>query len=159
FLHGLVAIFIAAAMAGLQSSMCNVSLQNLAGLLSTSETRARNFANYSLASSSGNLLGPLIAGFSLDHTSHALAPAMIALINVIPLAILAVRRGAMRGGPRRDTHGPHVSIFSLMRQPGMPSTLASSSLQVTGHNIYQYYMPVYAHSIGLSASIIGVVLA
>ncbi len=159
FVHGLIAAFMAAVMVGFQASTCNVSLQNLAGLLSTPETRARNFANYSLVSSAGNLFGPLVAGFSLDHTSHALAPAMIALLNVIPLLILTLRRGSMRGGSRKPPPGQGASIFALMRQPGVGSVLASSSLQVSGNNIYQFYMPVYTHSIGLSASTIGVVLA
>src|SRR5262245_45886205 len=71
FLPGFVAIFIAAAMLGSSTAIYNVSLQNLVGLLSTPETRARNFSNYSLTASVSSFLGPLIAGFSIDHAGHA----------------------------------------------------------------------------------------
>lgn len=50
-------------------------------------------------------------------------------------------------------------VAGLISQPGIYKVLAIGSLLNTGHSIYQYYMPVYAHSIGLSASAIGVILA
>ena len=37
--------------------------------------------------------------------------------------------------------------------------LATSSLLHVGRDLYQFYMPVYTHAIGLSASAIGIVLA
>ena len=38
-------------------------------------------------------------------------------------------------------------------------TLATGSLQNAADSLYQFYMPVYTHAIGLSASVIGIVLA
>jgi MFS family permease len=159
FVPGLPAAFLAAVLVGLQSATCNVSLQNLAGLLSTPENRARNFSNYSLAAAAANLLGPLVAGFSIDHSSHAAACVVVASINLIPIVILVVRRGAMRGGVRKAAHASGGGIRSMLSQPGISKVLASSSLQVTGNHLYQFYMPVYAHAVGLSASVIGIVLA
>ena len=46
FAPGLPAFFIAAALIGLQSANCNVSLQNLVGQLSNAGNRTRNFSNY-----------------------------------------------------------------------------------------------------------------
>jgi MFS family permease len=37
--------------------------------------------------------------------------------------------------------------------------MATSSLVITGIVLFQFYMPIYGHSLGLSASVIGVVLA
>jgi predicted MFS family arabinose efflux permease len=47
----------------------------------------------------------------------------------------------------------------MLTDPAVRRTLITGSLLSAGLNMYQIYMPVYAHSIGLSASAIGVILA
>ena len=47
----------------------------------------------------------------------------------------------------------------MLRARGVGRTLATSSLLQSGQDLFQFYVPVYAHGIGLSASAIGVVLA
>ena len=42
---------------------------------------------------------------------------------------------------------------------GLWKLLVTSSLVVTGIALFQFYMPIYGHGIGLSASAIGIVLA
>ena len=42
---------------------------------------------------------------------------------------------------------------------GLWKVLVTSSLVMTGISLFQFYMPIYGHGIGLSASAIGVVLA
>src|SRR5262249_2170571 len=81
-----VAIFIAAAMIGASNAIYNVSLQNQVGLLSTPETRARNFSNYSLTTSISNFVGPLLAGFSIDHFGHSNTCLYLSMFTLIPVA-------------------------------------------------------------------------
>ncbi len=47
----------------------------------------------------------------------------------------------------------------MLATKGVGKTLATSSLLQTGQDLFQFYLPVYAHGVGLSASAIGVVLA
>jgi predicted MFS family arabinose efflux permease len=47
----------------------------------------------------------------------------------------------------------------MMTERGMLRMLTTSSLHISGNYLYQFYMPVYAHAVGLSASAIGIVLA
>ena len=47
----------------------------------------------------------------------------------------------------------------MLTAPGVPRVLATGSLQNTGDGLYQFYMPVYTHAIGLSPSVIGIILA
>jgi hypothetical protein len=42
---------------------------------------------------------------------------------------------------------------------GLWRVLATSSLLMTGVDLFQFYMPIHGHDIGISASAIGVVLA
>jgi predicted MFS family arabinose efflux permease len=50
-------------------------------------------------------------------------------------------------------------IRDMLSTQGVSRTLATSSLLQSGQDLFQFYLPVYAHGIGLPASIIGVVLA
>ncbi|HEX6007952.1 MAG TPA: MFS transporter, partial [Burkholderiales bacterium] len=71
FAPGLPALYASAAMIGASHVFYNVSVQNLVGALSGTAERTRNFTNYGLVMAAGGFLGPLIAGFSIDHFGHA----------------------------------------------------------------------------------------
>jgi predicted MFS family arabinose efflux permease len=105
-----------------------------------------------------NFVGPLIAGFSIDHSGHALACLYLALLTLVPLAMLSAKIQAIPGGTRTVEHASG-GLRDMLANPGIRRTLATSSLMHTGQDLFQFYLPVYAHGIGLSASIIGIVLA
>ena len=71
FSPGLPALYASAALIGASHVFYNVSVQNLVGALSGVDERTRNFTNYGLVMAAGGFLGPLIAGFSIDHFGHA----------------------------------------------------------------------------------------
>lgn len=158
FVEALPAVFVAAAMMGFSISIYNVSIQNLVGLLSNSENRAQHFSNNSLVGSLTNFAGPIIAGFSVEHSGHTAACLYIALITLLPLVTLAIWGNVLPKGTPRVKH-TGKGIRSLLLAPGVPRTLATGSLQNTGDSLYQFYMPVYLHAIGLAPSTIGIVLS
>ena len=158
FIPGLHAVFIAAALIGASSAIYVVSLQNLVGLLSTERDRPRNFSNFSLMMAVSNFVGPLLAGFSIDHSGHARSCLYLALLTLVPLAILLRRGRGIPGGTRTVEHASG-GLRDMLAHRGVRKTLATSSLMHTGQDLFQFYLPVYAHAIGLSASMIGVVLA
>ena len=158
FWPGMTAIFIAAAANGLSLSIYNVSLQNVVGLLSTPQNRTQSFSNYSLTNSVGALAGPLIAGFSIEQLGHQNSCIPLALVALMPLCMLAIWGGRLpRGRGRVKDEGG--GIRDMLAAKGVSRTLATSSLLQTGQDLFQFYLPVYAHGVGLSASAIGVVLA
>ena len=158
FFAGLPAIFVAAATNGLSLAIYNVSLQNVVGLLSTPQNRTQSFSNYSLTNSVGSLAGPLIAGFSIEHLGGTASSLPLALLALMPLAMLIVWGGGLPKGTGR-VREEGGGIRDMLATKGVGKTLATSSLLQTGQDLFQFYLPVYAHGIGLSASAIGVVLA
>ena len=157
-------VLAAALLYGLSQMFFIVPSQNLIGLLSTSETRARNFANQSLTISAGNFAGPMLAGWAVDHFSAGQSSLIVAVVAGVPLLLLLARRGALepeghefvrkhRGGA--TTGG----AAALLKQADVRRTLYTSCVLVVGANLYNFYMPVYAHSVGVSATLIGVVMA
>ena len=157
FAPGLPAILAAGVLSGLSMSFCNVCLQNLVGILSTQANRTRNFSNYTLANSLSAFTGPLIAGFSIDHAGLGNTCLVVIAFAAVPLAMLVLRGHALPRGRRRAR--AKESLWHAVSAPGVWRVLAVSSVGQTGTDLFQFYMPVYAHDAGLSASAIGIVLA
>jgi len=55
--------------------------------------------------------------------------------------------------------GPAGNFKDMLTDPNVRRVLATSSLVQLGIDLFQFYLPIYGHDIGLSASSIGVVLA
>ena len=154
---GMPALFVAAFMNGFAFTFMNVTLQNLVGLQSTPDEQARNFSNFSLALATANFAGPLIIGFSIDHLGYANACLVIVAISLIPVALLVMKRTALP--QTKSKQKPAGNLLEALTKPGVWRVLATSSLVVTGIDMFQFYLPIYAHSIALSASVTGIVLA
>lgn len=172
FLPALPAVLVGGALAGLSQACFNVTLQNLTGLHSTPDSRARNFSNYSLTMSGGALVGPLLGGFMFEHIGGVMSCLFLGLLTYVPLVMLALRRGTMEQGA---LHKPEPALadagalptstagiggtLALFRDRKVRETIISASFLSSGLNMMSTYMPVYGHSIGLSASVIGIVVA
>jgi MFS family permease len=157
FAPSLATIFIAGLLSGLSMTFCNVSLQNLVGLMSAPENRAKNFGNYTLAGSTAAFIGPLIAGFSIDHTGYDSACLIVMAIAIVPVSMLFTHGARLpRGNPEVKRAG---NLWHALNLPGVWPVLAASCVGQTAGDFFQFYMPVYAHDAGLSASAIGIVLA
>jgi MFS family permease len=157
YMLGLSAIYIAAVMNGLSIAFYGVSLQNLVGLLSEPHNHALNFSNYSLVMSITGFLGPLFAGFSIDHSGPVVACLYLVVLSLVPVLMLIIWGGTLPGGSRDVP--PAGSVRDMLIGSGLWKLLVTSSLVMAGVGLFQFYMPIYGHGIGLSASAIGIVLA
>lgn len=160
-LPSLTALYASALMIGASHVFYNVAMQNLVGMLSTVDTRTRNFSNFSLVVASGGFLGPLLAGFAIDGVGHAWAYLCMALTPLLSFAILfraGHRLAALRGG-KAKTEDEAVYAVGLLGNAPLRRTLITSGIILTAIDLFQFYMPIYGHAIGLSASAIGAVLA
>ena len=154
---GLPALYAGAALNGLSFAFFFVTLQNLVGIMSNSNNRTQNFKNFALVGSVVNFVSPMMVGFSIDHSGHVNVCLYLALLSLVPLMMLAVWGAALPGGNRNAAKSTG-SILKTIADPGVWRVLVTSSLLMSGIDLFQFYMPVYGHSIGLSATAIGVVL-
>lgn len=157
FQPGMPGVFAAACALGFSFALYNVALQNLIGLISLPGQRTINFSNFGIAQSVSSFVGPLIAGFGIDHIGYGRTFLGFALFALVPVAMLFARGHLLPPGTRKDDDGG--SVLHTLKDPGLWRVLAIGSLSVEGIELYQFYMPVYAHAIGLSASAIGVIVA
>lgn len=160
----LASILIAGACIGLSMVCFNVTTQNLTGLLSpTPESRTRNYANYGLSNSGGSLTGPLIGGFSIDHFGFQQSCLYLSLFMLVTVVMLVIRRGPLEQGVVKQapkvSSGKKGGTLAMLGDRNIRRTIITGSFLSSGLNLFTAYMPVYAHSVGISASVIGMILA
>jgi len=158
FFHELPALYVGAAMSGLSFALYLVNVQNLVGVLSQPDRRAQNFSTFSLMGSTSNFVGPLMSGFLVDHLGHAVACLWIVALPAASGVILATSGRRLPGGTRTED-ATELRMLDTLTDRSIWPMLATSSLVKLGTDLYQFYMPIYGRSIGLSASAIGTVLA
>ncbi len=159
----LASVLIAGALAGLSMVFYNVSLQSLTGLWSTPATRGRNFSTYSMMTSAGGLIGPVIGGFAVDHFGYSISCATTAVLTLVTVVLLLLRRGRLEPAAQRAV-APKAAIplretLAMLRDPMVRHTIATGCMINSGMNLYVAYMPVYAHGLGLSGAVIGLILS
>ena len=153
----LPSIYIAGVLSGLSMTFSNVSLQNLVGLMSTPDNRHRNYSNYTIAGSVCAFVGPLIAGFSIDTIGHSHGCLVVIALALVPISMLVFRGSALPRGSREVR--PAANLWNALSAPGVWPVLILGAVAQVGGDLFQFYMPVYAHDAGIPASLIGIVLA
>ncbi len=159
----LPALFMSAALFGLSYVFYHVSVQSLLGAISKGESRTRNFSNYSLMIAVGGFIGPLFAGFSIDHFGYRLTYLALAAVAIVPVLTQIFSKNLKDASRKEPQPEPQLSQFadaqSLLANAALRRTMITSGMVLTGTDLFQFYMPIYGHSIGLSASAIGFVLS
>jgi MFS family permease len=150
-------LFLSAGVAGAGFILTQVSMQTLVGSLESGVARTRNLNLYALAVSTSDLLGPVIAGFSIDAFGHVRACLILALPGALSvLLVLAFFARMARTVAAADRSGQRMA--DLFRDANLRRMFLASAVVITGLDLFQLYLPLYGHSIGLSASAIGVIL-
>jgi MFS family permease len=157
-LPGLTMLYVQAALGGITSMVYILAAQNLIGLLSTPQTRTRNYSWYALADSVSAIIGPVLVGVSIDTLRH---PPTYLWLCLYTLVCAAVASGTVMRLPRQQAHksaGPARSSGDLLRLPAMRNALMTNGIIMAGIDLYGLYMPVYARNLGNSATAIGFIL-
>lgn len=155
---GLAWLFVALAVTGAGFIFTHVSMQTLAGTLGGGAARTRNFSNYSLGIAATDFTGPVLAGLSIDLVGHGAAFLTLSVLVTIALGLAWHLRGRF---PAPQAHGEEPGtrrMIDLIRVPALRRMLILSGVVMAGVDLFQLYFPIYGHSVGLSASAIGVVL-
>jgi MFS family permease len=152
----LPSLYVSAVLVGTGFVFFNVSNQTLGGALGTAAERTHNFATLGLGYAAGHLVGPVIAGYAIEYLGHSRGYLIFAVLALVPAAIFALdKRFAIKRTAAPKTRG---NTFALLKLPLLRRAVVVSGLVTTGWDLYGFYVPIYGHSIGLSASTIGNIL-
>ncbi|HZN23492.1 MAG TPA: MFS transporter [Burkholderiales bacterium] len=150
-------LFLVATLVGGGFVFFNVSIQTLAGGMGRPEHRTRNFAWLSIGYSGSSLIGPVFAGFSIDHYGHAFTFLMFSFLPLLPIGILLFRPQITRTRKAAAVTMPGNTL-DLLKDRRLRKLILISGLSVASAELFSFYVPVFAHQIGLSASTIGIIL-
>ena len=151
------ALYLAAALLGITMLVLTVMGQHLVGALSQPHERNRNFNNYSMTGSAAMLLGPLFAGFAIDHFGHAWACLAVSALLVAASLAAALWGKTLPRSARRTAAGGN--LLHTLKDRRLWKVLGISSLAQLGNDLFQAFLPIYAHGLGMNASTIGAMLA
>lgn len=158
FASGIALLALTAVLAGVGFMVFNVAIQTLTGALGSVDDRAKNFSILSVGYSVSTFIGPVSAGFAIDHLGHKGAFLMLALFNVPPIIGLMLSRRLDSAGGGKPADDAERSALALLRLPAVRSVVVISGLIVASTDLFAFYLPVYGHSLHFSASLIGIVL-
>jgi MFS family permease len=156
---GLPPLFVSATLLGVGFMAFQIAAQNATGELGGPAARARNFSLLALGYSVSGFVGPLVAGFAIDHFGFRAAFATFALVPLVPIAALASGRLAFPGRHARAGAAHHGGVLALLRHRTLRRVFAINALLSLGWDLHSIFVPIYGAKIGLSASEIGLVLS
>jgi MFS family permease len=156
---GLPVLFASAAVLGTGFMVFQVATQNVTGELGGPTQRARNFSMLALGYSTSGFIGPLIAGFAIDHLGFASTFAVLAIVPFAPLVVLARGGLALPLAHAREGATHHGGVRVLLRHRTLRRLFAINALFAVGWDLFTVFVPIYGARIGLSASEIGLVLS
>jgi MFS family permease len=155
---GLATLYVATTLIGGCYIFYIVAGQHLVGAWGAAEDRTRNFSYYSLGNGLTALIGPMLAGFLIDEVGHSRTYLVLAALPLLPIAFLVFAGGRLPGSTYAEakTRGSHY--LDLLRRPPLVRLLLVSGIIETGMELFNFYMPIYANSVGLSATRIGIIM-
>lgn len=156
---GIAVLFATTALIGMAFMLYQVAAQNATGALGAPSDRARNFSLLALGYSVSGLIGPLLAGFTIDHASFLASFATLALLPLVPVVVLG------RGGlalPHPHAAQPQATssgVAALFRNRDLRRVFMVNGLLSMAWDLHTFFIPIYGARLGLSASMIGIILA
>jgi MFS family permease len=156
-------LFLCPALIGLGHIFFHVSVHNLVGSLGANgdamRERTRNFATFALGSSLAAFVGPSLAGFAIDLADFRTAFAILAVVSAAPALFVLIHKRLIPARVRHEAEAKAKSAFDLLAIPALRRTLIMSGVTLTGIELFSFYLPIYGRSIGLTPSVIGMVLS
>jgi predicted MFS family arabinose efflux permease len=156
---GLGVLCVTAFVLGLAHQVFSIPLEAVVGGIDGDKYRTRNYAFITMGWSAANFLGPLIAGFTIDYVGQLEVYLVLAALTAVPIVILLLNPELLpRAATTHAEAATRGSVLDLWRLPPVRMTIIAAGVVGSAQDLFQFYLPIYAHSIGLSASAIGTIL-
>ena len=155
---GLPALYMTTLLLGSTFHFFFITVQGMAGGIGGSENRARNFALVGMGFSAAGFIGPFAAGLAIDHLGHIPAFLVLAAFPSVAVLLLMFKSDFLPKARKHAAVTGRRSALDLWRNGALRNTFIASGIISSAWDLFLFYFPVYGHSVGLSASVIGLVL-
>ncbi len=152
----LTTLFLSQIIFGLSHLFVLVALQKTVGNLPGN--RDKLIATFSLTGSFGELLGPLISGFTYEYFGfqHTFFFAAIFVLISLVLTIFTKKKDWGKTSISTTKQSPS---WLLLKNINLRKALIVSGLVLFSKDVFVAYFPIYAHGMGMNASEIGITLS
>ena len=156
---GIGVLYLAAILIGTGFTAIFIGAQHAVGTLSPPGERAAHFSQLSLGFSISAFTGPLIAGFAIDHLSHAAAYLACALFTLLAFALTAGGALAELPAPGDKQLRREGSALRLLFDRELRGVYLVGILLAAAWDLFTFVTPIRGTQLGFSASRIGMILA
>jgi hypothetical protein len=140
--------------------------QSLIARQSDDAQHDRDFGLYAAAASSGQLVGPALAGFALSSAGRPLEDAttlgFLVAAGLMALAIptsLGTDRLGRAGRPRATVEGRPLRAGELIGATGVPAGMFASLAILATVDVLTAYLPVLGTQRGIAPAVVGALLS
>ena len=159
FWQSLTGLIIAATLVGVGHMTLQIAAQRQMGL-STGEERLRNFSWLSLSMATSGLIGPLVAGVSIDYLGYRSVFALLAVAPLVGLIGLLGVRGYLKASHIKSAPVTQKqSIGDLFSSPSLRKVFIANMLLSAAWDTHTFVVPIFGVHVGLSPTTIGLILA
>jgi MFS family permease len=157
--QSLPSLMIAAVLIGSGHMTFQIAVQRQMGQ-SIGEERLRNFSWLSLSMATSGLVGPLIAGISIDHLGHRSVFALLALSPIICfVGVMRMKRYLVSSHIKAPASEVKRSVTDLFASKALRRVFIANMLLSSAWDTHGFVVPIFGVSAGLSATTIGLILA
>lgn len=154
----LATLYVSAALIGMCYIFYMVTVQHLVGSFGEGADRTRNYSIFSLGIGLTALLGPTTAGFAIDLIGHRSTYLLLALLPALPILVLLFLARLLPRPQAKTERRPEHRVLDLVKNAPLRRVMITTAVIETGLELFNFYLPIYAHSLGFSASQIGIIL-
>jgi MFS family permease len=157
--QSLPSLMIAAVLIGSGHMTFQIAVQRQMGQ-SIGQERLRNFSWLSLSMATSGLVGPLIAGISIDHLGHRSVFALLALSPIICfVGVMRMKRYLVSSHIKAPASEVKRSVTDLFASKALRRVFIANMLLSSAWDTHGFVVPIFGVSAGLSATTIGLILA
>ena len=151
-------LFVVSAVVGSGFMLVHICVNQVAGLLGTPEQRSRNFSLLALAFSTSGFLGPVISGFAIDLIGHRLTFLVLGLSTVAGIVLMLLRPVRLPAHPASAESAGRKRLGDLFRIQDLRRAFVASAVLSMAWDLFTFVTPIHGTRLGLSASVIGLIL-
>jgi predicted MFS family arabinose efflux permease len=149
---------VASVVLGTGFMLLHIGVSNAVGHASTPQTRTQAYTWLAVGFSVSTILGPVIAGYAIDHVGHAKAFLILALFPALTFWVVLARKAPAQpptpaSAPAQDAH-----VMDLLRDKPLRAVFIASAFMNVCWDMFTFMAPVYGALIQLSASSIGLIM-
>jgi MFS family permease len=157
-LPGLPVLYLSAILIGTGFMGIHIGSQHAVGAMSSEETRSANFSWLALGFSISSFLGPVIAGFVIDHARFAAAYGVCSAFGLLGIVLVLCGKLDRIKLQHHDAPRSPGSTLDLLRNPEMRGIYSIGILLAGAWDLFTFVTPIYGTRLGFSASTIGLIL-